>query len=358
MAVGFPTKVSYANGDVFSASDINDTNGTLNLLGSSVAYAAGKNDILNADFGIWQRGTSFSSPASGTYTADRWLTAFDGTAGTYTISQQTFTPGTAPVSGYEGSFFLRYAVTNAGTGGSVRAIDQRIEDVRTFAGQTVNISFWAKADASRSIGVQLLQTFGSGGSSAVTTSATSQTATTSWARYTTSVAVPSISGKTIGTSSYLALRLTIPYGTTSTVDFWGVQVEQGSTATAFALATGNPASELAACQRYYWRVTADSSNVYASFGNGVVTATTSAYVYVQNPVVMRVAPDTVDFSTLTFANYGLTLYTVTALAFTSNRAGRLGSLMTATASGMFAGQGGWLGSNNSATGYIGFGAEL
>jgi hypothetical protein len=36
MAVGFPTKVTYANGDVFSASDINDTNGTLNLLSTSV----------------------------------------------------------------------------------------------------------------------------------------------------------------------------------------------------------------------------------------------------------------------------------------------------------------------------------
>jgi hypothetical protein len=32
MAVGLPAKTTYANGDVFSASDINDTNGTLNLL--------------------------------------------------------------------------------------------------------------------------------------------------------------------------------------------------------------------------------------------------------------------------------------------------------------------------------------
>jgi hypothetical protein len=32
MAVGFPTKVTYANGDVFSASDVNDTNGTINLV--------------------------------------------------------------------------------------------------------------------------------------------------------------------------------------------------------------------------------------------------------------------------------------------------------------------------------------
>jgi len=32
MAVGFPTKVTYANGDVYSAGDVNDSNGTLNLL--------------------------------------------------------------------------------------------------------------------------------------------------------------------------------------------------------------------------------------------------------------------------------------------------------------------------------------
>jgi hypothetical protein len=32
MAVGFPTKVTYANGDVWSSGDVNDSNGTLNLL--------------------------------------------------------------------------------------------------------------------------------------------------------------------------------------------------------------------------------------------------------------------------------------------------------------------------------------
>jgi hypothetical protein len=39
-----------------------------------------------------------------------------------------------------------------------------IEDVRTFAGQQVTISFWAKADATKNIAVELVQGFGSGGS--------------------------------------------------------------------------------------------------------------------------------------------------------------------------------------------------
>jgi hypothetical protein len=36
MAVGFPLKTTYADGDVYSASDVNDTNGTVNLAGSLV----------------------------------------------------------------------------------------------------------------------------------------------------------------------------------------------------------------------------------------------------------------------------------------------------------------------------------
>jgi hypothetical protein len=32
MAVGLPLKTTYANGDVYSASDVNDTNGTINLI--------------------------------------------------------------------------------------------------------------------------------------------------------------------------------------------------------------------------------------------------------------------------------------------------------------------------------------
>lgn len=64
MAAGFPAKVTYANGDVFSASDINDTNGTINLVnptakGSLISASAantpsrlavGANDtVLTAD---------------------------------------------------------------------------------------------------------------------------------------------------------------------------------------------------------------------------------------------------------------------------------------------------------------------
>ena len=57
---------------------------------------------------------------------------------------------------------------------------QKVEDVRTFAGQTVTISFWAKAASSLTLTPTLSQEFGSGGSGAVDTAGTAASVTTSW----------------------------------------------------------------------------------------------------------------------------------------------------------------------------------
>jgi hypothetical protein len=256
MAVGFPVKADYATGDVLSAANMNDLSGTLNTI-QSVEYAAGKNKIINGDFGIWQRGTSFNFSSVSGYTADRWSVTWNGSGATRTISQQTFTPGTAPVAGYEGRFFYRYDQSVAGSGGTGNFFFQPIEDVRTFAGQTVTASFWAKADASRSVPVSLDQVFGGGGSGQVSTSLGTASITTAWTRFTFTAAIPSISGKTVGTSSYLQLLMTFPANTVQTIDIWGVQVEASSTASDFQTATGTLQGELAACQRYYMLGTMD-----------------------------------------------------------------------------------------------------
>ena len=275
-------------------------------------YAAGKNAIINGDFGVWQRGTSFASPASAAFTSDRWSVVYDGTGATRTISQQTFTPGTAPVAGYEGRYFYRFAQSVAGTGGSYNLFQNRMEQVQTFAGQTVTISFWGKAAASTTIvKLNLEQDFGSGGSpsAAVSTdiASTNFTLTTSWQRFSVTTTVPSISGKTIGTTTpgYLGLRVWIPVNSTFTIDIWGVQVEAGSVATAFQTATGTLQGELAACQRYYQK----------SYGQGVAPATaattsglvfvnnaaqnclnTDGYGYIKLPTVMRTSPTVTTYS--------------------------------------------------------------
>jgi hypothetical protein len=259
----------------------------------SAQFVAGKNKIINGDFGIWQRGTSFTVAATNVYTADRWQTNRNGSGATITVSQQTFTPGAAPDAGYEGQNFIRIAQSVAGTGGSFNILQQRIENVRTFAGQTVTLSFWAKADAARTVAVNFYQSFGSGGSGDVSVTAQNASVTTAWQRFTLTYAIPSVSGKTIGASSFLALRFTQPGGVTMTLDYWGVQVEQGSTATAFQTATGTIQGELAACQRYF-----QTMGAYQQFGSFYLN--TAAMFTTSLPVVMRTTP-TITYNA-TFTN--------------------------------------------------------
>jgi hypothetical protein len=217
-------------------------------------YAAGKNKIINGAFNIWQRGTTFTNPANLSYTADRFTMDFGGASGgTVAWSQQTFTPGTAPVAGYEGQYFARYNMSVASTGQLYNnPFEQRIEDVRTLAGQAVTFSAWVKSDSSRSFSLQLYQNFGSGGSTQVAAGVSSTfTATTSWQRFSFTVTMPSVSGKTIGAGSHVkALIGAGANNTVQTIDTWGWQLEAGSVATAFQTATGTLQGELAACQRY------------------------------------------------------------------------------------------------------------
>ena len=347
MAVGLPLKTTYANGDVYSASDVNDTNGTINT--TAAPYAAGKNKIINGDFRVWQRGTSFS--VSG-YNADRWTT-LSLQAGD-TTTQQTFTPGTAPVAGYEGLYYLR--LSNSGLAGT-RYFLQRIEDVRVLAGQTATLSFWAKASASATLtSVVGGQNFGSGGSSFNNGTSQANTLTTSWQRFTQTASISSVSGKTIGTGSYLELAFQFA-NTSVNYDIWGVQLEAGSTATAFQTATGTIQGELAACQRYYYRANAGQN--YEIFGAGNSNTSTRGYAVVRLPVTMRIIPSALEYSTLFYGPYDIAGGgAVSALTITTNSNSLNNVSVTITNTGNTVNMYSSLYANNSSSAYLAFTAEL
>jgi hypothetical protein len=249
-----------------------------------------------------------------------------------------------------------------------------VESVRTFAGQNITVSFFAKASSGTpNIVASLVQTFGSGGSADVVTSGTKQAISTSWARYSFTIAIPSISGKTVGTTTdgYLGVLIYVSGGSTSaaptvgiqsnTFQIWGVQVEAGSTATPFQTATGTKQGELAACQRYYVRLGAANgltTAAYATYGNGYTTSTTNATIPVQLPVTMRVAPTSVDYSGLGIINTSSTLIAVSAVAINSSNNSNNRAHVEATTTGATANVYQTLENNNSTSGYIGFSAEL
>jgi hypothetical protein len=256
------------------------------------------------------------------------------------------------VAGYEGQFFLRFAYTlAAGNGGQF--ITQKIENVQTLAGQTATISFWAKAGSAISMDNAVIrQNFGSGGSTTVQTTVGAASLTTSWQRFSFTVSIPSISGKTIGTNSFLELRLFMP-ATSSTTDIWGVQVEAGSTATPFQTATGTIQGELAACQRYYYRNTTTEAD--AQFATGIATSTSQVDFMVAFPVSMRVKPSTAEYGNLEVTDTVTPLVVSTAAIFKATQTTAyfyVSSLSSVTQYRPY-----FLQANTSA-GYIGFSAEL
>jgi hypothetical protein len=229
--------------------------GNFNITSINNGPLAGmRNAIINGNFDHWQRGTSFSNPVSPSYQADRWQTLVDGSGATRTISRQSFTLGQSDVPG-EPTYFIKYNQSVAGSGQTIHIFRQPIESVRTFAGQQITVSFYAKAASATTLpSVQIAQFFGTGGSPSATvftTVASNVSITTSWQRFTYSVTLPSISGKTIGSdgNDWVSLSFNLPLNATFNIDIAQVQVEPGPVATPFERRPIG--TELALCQRYF-----------------------------------------------------------------------------------------------------------
>jgi hypothetical protein len=366
-AADTPARLAVGNNGETLVADSSQTTG----LAYREDYAAGKNKIINGDFNINQR--SFSSTTTdGTYGFDRWAGLFAG--GTTTYSAQTFTAGTAPVAGYEAKNYARIVTTSQSANDHFASLTQKIEDVRNFAGQTVTFSFWAKAaTGTPNIGVAFSQFFGFGGSPSaeVITSTSVKTITSSWARYSFTVAVPSLSGKTVGTNantSFIQAWIFTSAGTTIsalgyptvglqnvTIDIWGVQVEDGSVATAFQTATGTLQGELAACQRYYYRNTDPAGVEYMATGQAMSTTIVDNLFTV--PVTMRTDPTTLETSNMAVYASGATRSGGT---FTLHYAGPNTTTIRYThGSAVFTnGNAAFLLGSSTAPSYVGLSAEL
>jgi len=126
MATGWPMKTTYADGDVYSAQDVNDITGTINLLTSStLSYSAGKNAIINGGMDIWQRGTSITGTSGIPHTADRWqVTRVGATGYTGPIANPWYNFSTTTTMSDPGLKGIRYDNTTI-AGVSQIAIDQQ-----------------------------------------------------------------------------------------------------------------------------------------------------------------------------------------------------------------------------------------
>ena len=107
-----------------------------------------KNAIINGDFNIWQRGSSFISIADQQYSADRWIYAKSG-AMVHDISRTTDVP-TAAQAGRVFNYSLLIdcqTIDNSISATDYCVIEQRIEGYNflPIAQKPLTLSFWVKA---------------------------------------------------------------------------------------------------------------------------------------------------------------------------------------------------------------------
>jgi hypothetical protein len=324
--------------------------------------AGGKNVVINGAMDIWQRGTANVTTASA-YTADRWQKE---SATHYGVSRQT-TSDTTNLPNIQ--YCARVQRTSGSTSLSGMGFAQSIENAQSYQliGKTVVMSFWARAGANYSAASSALTTtlYSGTGTDANVTSSWSGTATvatsnitltTTWQRF-------SITGTVASSATQLAVYINAnPSGTAGANDYYeitGVQVELGSVATAFTRAGGTLQGELAACQRYYYRMS--GGNVYGNTGAwGYAYNTNSVSIGFNLPCTMRIAPTSIDYSGMAIVDTNdAYIGSLSAINFNAGRTTTNHLGLTVDKTGAFTtGRSCTLQRNNNTADYIGCSAEL
>jgi hypothetical protein len=249
-----------------------------------VPVTAFKNRIINGQMQIDQRNAGASksySAATIAYTVDRFFLYPSGAAVT---GQQVV--GTNTGTQYA------FRITGA-TGSTACNFSQRVENLNATDLNSVAVTISFKAYASTAISNLAISAFcgtsansGYGGGNNVTSSTFSLASGLN--TITQTITMPS----TASNGFELAIAFNSGIGNSVTVDISSVQLEKGSTATSFDYRPYG--TELALCQRYYYRIVA--GNAGQIFGTSYNSTTSTALVSTPFPVTLRTNPTAIEKS--------------------------------------------------------------
>jgi hypothetical protein len=336
--------IANVNTTATNIADVNTVAAAIDdIIGVNPAVYRKNNRIINGNFRIWQRGSSQTGISYGS--ADRWRVIRDG--GSSTLSRQDFVLG-AILGGNHGRHFARFGVSGQSLASHRCILQQPMEDVRTYAGQTVTVlGFLRRWSGAGGVAFNLTQTYGGGGSPSGNVPATPVIVTPAtngeWEPFAATIAVPNITGKTIGTdfTDTLTLSMFISAGDnyseggglgiqTAEFDFWGIHILPGAHPASMALNYRERAQEeeLRDCQRFY-----NVGNLAAGGGVATKQAGSAGQTNMFNschffPTQMRAIPDVTIVG-------GATLENCSALAAAGIGTDGFLTRVTATASGSY-----------------------
>jgi hypothetical protein len=258
-----------------------------------------RNKLINGNFIKWDYATQ--QTVGGYGSANRWLALVNGS--TIIAGQAALAPGQTEVPGEPRYCYAMVVTSSAGAANYVN-LRQRIEGVRSLAGQTATLSFYAKTNSAKNLAVEFTQNFGTGGSPSAAVTAIGVTTCAipdaGFQRFTVTVDIPSISGKTIGTNNddYLEVVFWFDAGSdynsrtnslpqqSGTFYIANVQLEAGPAATEFE--QRSIALEELLCARYLPSVIGGADT--ATIGAGGAYSATQSLVHVPFLVEAKVPP--------------------------------------------------------------------
>lgn len=274
-----------------------------------------KNRLINSDMRIDQRnaGASVTPTSAGQYSLDRWKVTLSQSS---KFSVQQNAGSVTPPNGFKNYLGVTSLSSYSIGAGDFFALIQSIEGYNiadlgwgTAGASPVTLSFWVRSSLTGTFGGVIDNSaadrsypFSYTISSANTWTQISITiagdTTGTWAANNTAgLAVwfglgigstySGTAGAWSGSTYFSATGATSVVGTNgATFYITGVQLEKGSTATSFDYRPYG--TELALCQRYYWKI--DGSSNYFSVGVGYATSGTAGRFNVNFPTTMRASP--------------------------------------------------------------------
>lgn len=243
------------------------------------ARMAGRNKIINGDFIVSQRGSSFSIPGNGAlYAMDRWKGIVTGSRSV------TITSDTSMRTGVVQS--RRNAVITLNAASGVFELAQAIEDVTTLEGGKATLSFYVHSSIAQTLTVQLAQHINRDNlyndtaywSENKTVSISANTYTKVVLTWT----VPRIGnlGLTLDEDNCIIAKIKVTNTSAHTLKLTNVQLEAGAFATAFEQVNKQTVEDQ--CMRYYEKLEPAANNtdaVYYTTSGGSEVSMSLTYNY-------------------------------------------------------------------------------
>lgn len=278
---------------------------------ASTIAGLGRQIINNGNYTIWQRGTSFSIPAGGQYTSDRWFSRRQTSALGLTVSRQT---------GENAQFCMRVQRDNGNAVTNACFVSQLVETANTIPlrNQQVTLRFRARASSgwtSTTKNLFPIVRYGTDVDGTFIDSAgningqadlilMSVQLTTSFQDFalTSTISIPA-------SANMLQIKFTSSNfaGTAGIDDYFEIeQVQLTTGTTVLPFHKKQVQEDLTECKRYYQNLVSNATSTSYFIGKGFATSATNARVAIELEKEMRVVPTVTATASDFVVNDGVT----------------------------------------------------